>query len=956
MAIGDYIMTVCQNNFAIDTELTTRIKLFGEHIKNIVEEKDIRYLIPLETKGALLVDIACGKNALPESLNIIYPRALRYIPSTDIATSRILLVDDIFFSGSHLKRVYKRVQAYGANPDNIHCLALLDFSFGDRDKDYEGDMHDRVCENILPGFTLKRSETLLFLQNEILKKTMPSVYDHLTIEAQGVESDNYLNMLAMISDKNRLLHYGQRGAFQASSILLDDLFNGEWDVPAKARLWYNPNKKTLRITPVGFIAGNNVNQNISFSKCLCEAIVEPVVSGSANEREEAEYEAAVLSGRLQQLILIKKVLYDLKFKFTLDHDHLNRYYPNLNVAGKITKILKEGSMMDLPARSEGYEDQGYSSAITAVLKLNRQAWEAQPVKHRKDRYQNGYTASEIFNILTDYSAVALHAALDYCFDFHYLAVFRRRDIAGFSRCYRTTEISGAYLPEEIYGAAIIYSIKGPTPDWLINKVFPILRSITPGRINDGRFVITKAYFGDITRIKQSEDSSYSWKDVQTELWDIEEFGGGVRYRKKEDPLIEEKVASILDDPRLSGFRDTLAAVIFLLENGGRKAGILLDILTPGYGGTDYIVHNIEKILSFGLKYPDDNSTKNIQWHSKGADEKLDIIFELFDNEDNLIEKLMRRSTRLQSSYLIQLQAEKAVKKSRPFTSRILYDALKTLKSGISGAVIAANKNDLHGFELALESIGIRSVERSLNLRNLLAKIAQIIYPTLNAIRGHTYYWQYYEQYLIGQRDSFNYILGYDLTGERRKVVPDGEELTRYDDELHKFIANWIIAFNGKLSTSGMNAGDLRFGFFQNLDEAINAGCWILHHIEQLNHTNCFPIGPEALGIVITQGNFKVDSIGNSSGTILDMSGHWLKGKIVERDKIDVASGKVGRKSSGFQESQLWILEHETFEVDRIKRPQINNQRRLQYKNGFINLSSIDVAEFVNAKQTPWVDG
>ena len=948
---------VIENDYhAVETELSSRIKCFGEHIKTIVEKNDINYLIPLETKGALLIDVACdNNNSLPETLNIIYPRALRYIPKDHFSKSRILLVDDIFFSGNHLKRVFKRVQDHGGNPDNMHCLALLDFSAGDRDIDYEGGMHDRICENILPGFTLKRSETLLFLQKEILKRTMPSVYDHLTVQAEGVDDDVYLNLLSKLSDRNRLLHYGQRGAFLASTILLDDLFDGEWDVPAKVRIWYNPDKKVLRITPVGFISGNNINRQINFSACLCKAIVAPVKSNSAEVIAEAEYEAGVLSGRLHQLLLLKKILHDLNLKFKLDDEHLSRYYPGLHVSEVMTNILREGNAAELPVRQEIQEDQCYSGAISAILNLNRKAWENQSVQHRKDRKQCGFTATEIFHKLPQYSTAALHGALDYCFDFHYLAVFRRKNDTGFFRCYRTTEISGAFLPEEIYGAAIIYSLKGPTPDWLINKVFPILRSTTPGHINDGHFVITKAYFGDITRIRQSEDSSYSWKDVQTELWDVEEFGTGVRYKKKNDPVIEEKISTLLDDPRLSGFRDTLAAVIFLLENGGRNAGVLLDILTPGYGGADYIVHNMEKILSMGVRHQNSNVSRNIQWHSTGADEKLNIISEIFDNEENLLTKLMRRCSRLQSSYLIQKQAEKVVKKARPFSSRILYDALKIMKGSISGAVIAANKNDFRGFELALNAIGIKSVARGRNLRNVLARTSKSIYQVLNAIRGHTYYWEYYEKYVIRQGDNFKYILGYDLTGERRKAVIDGEELTRFDNELHKFIANWIIAFNGRLSTSGMNAGDLRFGFFQSFDEATNAACWLLHHIEQLNYTNRFPIGPEAVGLVVTQGNFEVDSIGNSYGQALDMTGHWLKDKIIERDKIDVASGKVGRKNKDFNESQLWVIEHETFEVDRSKRSEIKKQHRLNYKDRCIKLSPLNVSEFIQANKTPWID-
>lgn len=944
-----------KNTYSVQNELTNRIKSFGEHIKNIVKDKNIKYLIPLETKGALLVDTACGTDALPESLKIIYPRALRYIQPSDVSSSQILLVDDIYFSGRHLKNVYESIKSYGAKAENIHCLAFLDFSSGERDKDYEGDIHDRVCENILPGAPLRRSETLLFLQKEMLEKTMPSVYDHLTIEAQNVQKDTYIDLLARLSKINRLLHYGQRGAYQTSSILLDDLFDGKWDVPPKARIWWHSIDKALRITPVGCVTGRYVSDKICFSKDLQKAIVDTVISGSTSDSKEAIYESSVLSGRIQQLILLKRILYDLKLKFNFKNEHLDRYYPGLQITDKINNILRRADMLEMPARSKVYEDQGYGSAIMDILKLNKDAWTSQPSTLRKDRVNKGLTASEIFDRLRNYNEIQLHAALDYCFDYHYLAVFRESNETGFSRCYRTTEISGDLLHEEVLGAAVIYSLKTPTPDWLLNKIFPIIRSITPGLIYDGHLAITKAYFGDVTRIKKSEDSYCSWKDVQTDLWDIDSSGAGVCYMKKNDELTKEKVQKIMDDPRLAGFRDTMAAVIFLLENGGRDAAILLDILTPGYGGADYIAYNISKILSYGSNYQTEDTQYHIEWHSKGADEKLRILLDLFDNQDNLLNKLMRRSTRLQNYYLIQAQAEKAIRKARPFTSKILYDALKILKSGISDAVIAAKQNYIHGFETALNSMGMGHIERNKNLKYLLSRVAQNIYPTLYAISGQTFPWQYYEKHLIGPKDDLKYILGYDLTGERRKVIPDGEELTRFDDEMHKFFANWIIAFNGKLSTSGMNAGDLRFGFFRTLDEAINAGCWTMHHLDQLKQTNCFPLGPESLGVVITQGGFKVDAIGNASGQVLDMSGHWLKGKIIERENIDAAAGKVGRKGTEFQDSQLWIIEHETFEIDRTKRYTLDVPKKLKYKNNYINLSAIDIAKFVEMKITPWIN-
>jgi hypoxanthine phosphoribosyltransferase len=942
--------------YTVETELTQRIKKFGEHLKEIILKNKVNYLMPLETKGALLVDVACGNGTLPKSLNIIYPRALRYISKSEISSSIFLLVDDIFFSGKHLKRIYDHVQSYGAQKDNIHCLAFLDFSSGDRDKEYDGKMHDQICKNYLQGCQLERKKALSFLQKEMLEKTMPSVYDHLTIEATDVSHEKYIELLRMFSLNHRLLHYGQRGAYLTSSILLDDLFSGSWDVPPKARLWWHPSENKLRITPVGFVSNSNNNYtNIPFCKDLNKSIVNTVVSGSIDDIEEAKYESKVLEARLHQLVLLKKNLNDLGLSFSFENDHLDRYYPKLNVTEIIQNILKQGMIVDLPKRDELFADTDYYSAINDVLRINREAWEKQPIDKPKDRVKKGYTASEIFSMLPGHSIIKLHAALDYCFDFHYLAVFRRKTEVGYSRCYRTTEISDGMLPEEIFGAAVIYSLKQPTPDWLINKIFPIIRSITPGLIYDGHLVITKAYFGDITRIKQSEESFTSWKDVQTDLWEIENSGAGVCYKKKNDPLIQSKVRKIMDDARLAGFRDTLSAVIFLLENGGRDAAILLDILTPGYGGADYVAYNLSRILALGSKLPTQETLNNIEWHSIGADEKIELLLNLFENEDNLLNKLMRRSSRLQQHYLLQVQAEKAVNKARPFESKVLYDALKKIKSGISGSVIAARNNYFHGFEEALNSIGIKQVERSKYMRNILSINARSIYQILYAISGQTFAWSYYSKYLLKQNDSFNFILGYDLTAERRQTISKGDERTRIDNELHKFIANWIVAFNGKLSTSGMNAGDLRFGFFETFEEAISAGCWLLHHIDQLHSTRGFPVGSEAIGIVITSGNYSIDHIGNASGQVLDMSGHWLKGKILERDKIDVATAKVGRKKFQFQESQAWIIEHNSFEVDRTNRNMIGAPKILDYQKGNIKLSAINIDKFIKVSPFPWTN-
>lgn len=953
-------MNSINNNSNPGQQLSTRIQRFGKLIKNIASENSINCIVPLETKGALLVDVACSDTPLPKETQIIYPRAIRYFSKDDISESKILLVDDVFFTGRHLKEVYEKFILYGAKEENIYCIAFLDFSSGQRDIDYVGFLHDMISRNIIDGFTLTRKETLRYLQKEMLEKTMPSVYDHLTIEAEDICSDKYNELLTKLSNLNRLLNYGQRGAYQAGSILLDDIFDGDWDVPPKARLWWNKDTKKLRITPVGFYSCNNNNQLKLYHEDIHNKIVNSVKTTDVSYIEEAEYEAKILEGRILQLKYLKKLLHNMGINYTIENNHLDRYYPNINITDYLIKLLDDFEENDLYERDIYYEDQGYYEAVNDVLNLIREKWDSQETIFPKDRSSKGYSATELFNMLPKYNEIEIHSALDYCFDYHYIAVFRRKDENGYSRCYRTTEVFDDIRTEEVYAVAVIYSLRTPASEFVLNKIFAILRNCSPQVTFDSNICITKHLFGDIVRIKRSEFDYCLWKHIDSKYWQTAKTKEGTLFRKIKDQDVVDRVKQLMDDSRLAGFRDTLTAVTFLVENSGIDGALLLDILTPGYGGVDYITHNLLTMLSYGSKKLNTPTEKTVSRQMvkscfEGAESKLKKLLALYGNDDNVLIRLERQCTRLNMTYLLQAQAERIVSKAIHNKTNLIYLALDEMNKSIYNAIKASNDNNYDELACALQTIGVVIKNKDVGLKMHITRAADYINNTLYAIGIYLNNWEYYKKFTIAATDSMNVILGYDLTSERRKKLTSAEELTRFDEKMHKFIANWIIAFNGKLSPSDINSGDLRFGFFKSTKNALSAACWIIHHLEQLKHTKGFPVGPESLGIVVTKGDISINALGDVSGEFLDMSGHFMKGKIKNLELIDFSTGKVGRGQTGYFESQVWLLEHDSFEINKTRLP-IKAKTVTSVHNGIqIQLTPVDTDGFVKRMKTPWIN-
>jgi hypothetical protein len=939
-----------------ELELRKHVTKFGDHILALIKKRNIAYVVPVETKGTLLLEEALGNRTLPDGTKLIYNRAFRYLSKAELATKRILILDDIFFSGRNLRDLYEEIQSYGCAKENIEMVAFLDFSSGIRDKNYEGEVHDLILKNSPPDITpIKKDDTLLLLQHAMLSSKMPSTYDHLTVEIHNVDEIIHHKLLSRFNDLHRLLFYGQRGVYITSSILLSDIFDKEWDVPAKIRLWWNKNDSTLRISPVGFVSCINAEYHNLSSDRIYNALLPSSVDLRVNQKAEIAYEAAVINCRIKQLVAIKSILSELDLELRFDSVNFDRYYPSLGIDRLVSDIYNSYGDISLPRIDAPCEDYVYYSATNEVLKFVKAAWDNQPSIQEKDRTRKGYTASEIFNYLKDYTAIQLHAAIDYCFDYHYLAAFRADKNGNYCRCYRTTEIFSMMANrsfEEIFGSAVIYGRTSQyTPDWLLNKIFAIIRNMSPKLDYDGKIVICKHYYGDVSRIVRSESTSTAWKEIETDLWETHENEGGVisYYKHDVDQKAGKEAISCTMDTRLSGYRDVIAAVDNLLDyKNSRPAGVLLDILSGRFGGADYIAYNLEHLLEYGSLRASADNIKAIKHHTAGVKEKLSLIKTL-GTKSNPLNAIRKRCENLNSLPLIQLLAQNIIDSVRFFREPLIYNALEKLRDVIMQAAEAAQNNNKNNLLNILKDVGIRpeDVDGINNPKQLLAISAKQIHILLYALAARTCGWSYYNEHTVRPSDSMSFILAYDLTSARR-AGNQNLALTNVDNALHILASNWIIAFDGTISTYGQNAGDLRYGFFNKLENALHAGCWILHHAEQLSHTNQIYPGAKAYGIVITHGRVAIDQSRNATGETMDTAGHFLKGKL---EKI---AGLVGRTSPEYAESQLWLLEHDHFNADR--STQVGLSKAQSYIDGSetIMLSALDVDSVLKNKPMPWI--
>ena len=76
------------------------VQHFGRLIQEMVSSFCPDYLVPLETKGAILLEMSLEtvRQNIPSHVRIVYPRAIHYMADERLQSGRFLIVDDAVFT------------------------------------------------------------------------------------------------------------------------------------------------------------------------------------------------------------------------------------------------------------------------------------------------------------------------------------------------------------------------------------------------------------------------------------------------------------------------------------------------------------------------------------------------------------------------------------------------------------------------------------------------------------------------------------------------------------------------------------------------------------------------------------------------------------------------------------------------------------------------------------------
>lgn len=951
--------------------LRSMVQNFGKLIQEMVSSFRPDYVIPLETKGAILLEMSLEaiRQNIQSPMRIVYPRAIYYMADEELRSSRFLIVDDVVFTCKSLRDVYLSLVSRGVSENHIRLTALLDFTSGAPGTDYHEDVHRRISFPQGLHMAVTREEALRLIHSRIMEERIPSTYDHLLFIGESIHPWNYEDVLSRAADQNRLLEYGRRGAYLTSSILVDDLFPGRWDFPPKIRLWYRPDQRTLRAAPT---ATPQVDRKHSWLQHSYEALhtevqnlfLGGVRSNSDESRQYALYDSDVFTARAQLIPILSTYLSVCPALFRIGRTHLDRYFPG--IANQVVAVAEEcytpDRAIEIPPRATAQNAEngpfGFLGAAKLMLAKTREAYERQARNGvpRKDWETQGFTGQEMLDLLQEFTAEQVHAAIDYCFDMNYVAAFLRKT-GNWARAMRTTETPPVLHHAEVYAGTVIYSQSSPTPAWMIAKVFPIVAN-TGGGAFDGILVCRKGPFGDYSNVVMSETADLYWRDVPSDLWETRGEDTEKALVFVRNPNKELTAAGISRDPRIAVYRTPIEAALFLMKQFGRKGAILLNITTGQYGGTEYVTYNLEQILKYALS-TQPSAAERLRQHREGAEEKLDLIREIYNREDNLLAKLRRRCSRLgQLAPLAKVEAESIVGQAKIFPEQKLYLVLEDLYQHIMAIVDARDQRDSERMSSGLGKLGISGEtldSRSTNPLTLLLRgtphLVNWIYALSAQDRGQSLYDTHV--YRPSINDGFRYILAYDLAGVRKDHAKNiGTKVTCIERLLNVVAENWIIAMGGRLSKTELNSGDNRYGFFRNLFDCVAASAWIAYHCHQLSFVNKLMPKASPFGMALTGGIVEDHARGNLSGRELDWTGHWLKGKL--KPVLDDVAGKAGRQGRGYEESPVHFICHEEYRPQL--PPEVCSSGKLYESHGdgvMLEVRPLDYRKYLEIYPTPW---
>ncbi len=896
--------------------LPALVKFLTEQIKG----RQIEYLVPLESKGALLTDLALSNFPSTEVRPIVlYSRSLEYLPAQILKTARFGVFDDFLFTGRTLKRILDEMQALGIPRENIHAMAFFNLArFGE----VEGRLAETVGSTTIPDdgslMQLSREEILREVQLLAVRHKVPASYDNLDWMVELKESE-YAELMHKLAASGDFMHYGSRGQLDASTLVVPVASIASFSSPPKLRFWFERATSLLHVTTISF-PGKDWSafgkRGLGLEKLLIPD------KPKARQRAFARFQARALAHQVELLGVLKPLLGEKKHSLRLNKKNVDRYFgPRASLVIRYLeetyRVTPDAELSRTDVRPPALVDF-YWVAVEIMRALGKAFW-GQPVPRTVSR---GFSVTELLERFAPKSSVeAVHAAVDYCADMNLIATFCAWDGPVPYRAFRLTENGEGEVGRddsierppvnfiEKVGALIISKMPNSKAyGWTLEKVPAILERRFG--LQFPQFRVSMTYFGDTTLLYPREGSidPVVWSKLETKMWEAKKSGARtVAGQTKMFVLNSDHYAATRDqiesDPEIAKLMSPLETVVEFLQSrkDGHAVAVMLDILSDKAGGTTYLANSLAQAVGIigtrrflaPMADKKDASERIGRW-LKGMDEKCEILVQ---RRAELWERIDATKSRLGR----QRRGDLANRLTRTMPLAEGNRIIPSIRE-LGSIVIGLNQATWVGAAGQITKLARRLVCPG----TLAMKVPQSPLEEFDATARAVVQWSYA---LSGKQQSSTaysgaklniplgeqrhlYIVAYDLLKSSSKLY-EGQAGVDRNRRIQSIIANWFIAFGGMTQRDEVSFGDLGYGYFSSLEIAIQASLWAAYHLELLKGTDPLlqqDVPHAGFGIVYDDLNSGYrDQVG--SEWLSRISKAWKK----EAERIAERTGREGRQ-------------------------------------------------------------
>lgn len=233
---------------------------FSTWLLDLITELQPDIIVPVETKGARLLDAALMHASDASSINVpvLYTPALSFVDPEQLSDSRVLLLDDAARSGNTVRRHRERLARYGAtkvdvavcvsagdaHPDGIQSFCSADDAVY---REYLFQLAELVVARGLPpeidhlGFRLSVSAPLVDFWADLVTTLAP--YGELSLDGPLTAGAEMESMTLHFPALPGMPHYPVRGHARDQGV-------------RKLRLFLDSAKGLIHVVPVAFAALN----------------------------------------------------------------------------------------------------------------------------------------------------------------------------------------------------------------------------------------------------------------------------------------------------------------------------------------------------------------------------------------------------------------------------------------------------------------------------------------------------------------------------------------------------------------------------------------------------------------------------------------------------------------------------------------------------------------------------